>query len=97
MSYYNYIIEVSKHGKHVYGKDFIIKSLSDGKVSINCGKKQNTLHDNSMNLSNSLFKHLFFILNGDLKACAEETINYMYWYSHKKIMIGDTLFKEMPV
>lgn len=102
MNYFNYIVEVAKHGKYVYGNDFKIKKLENGKVEIVCGKRisnngEPSSYDNSINLSYNLYNDLNHILKCDIKSMAEETINYMYWYSHKEVVVGDKLFKEMPV
>lgn len=102
MNYFKYIIEVAKHGRHVYGSEFKIKKLENGKIEIICGKhisnnNELSIYDNSLVLSYNLYNGLNHILKTDIKSMAEETINYMYWYSHKEVVVGDKLFKKMPV
>lgn len=102
MSYHDYIVEVFKHGKHVYKDEFKIKNLENGKVEIVCGKyypenRDPYTYDNSLTLSYNLYNDLTHILKNDIKAMAEETINAMYWNSNREVVVGDKLFKEMSV
>lgn len=102
MSYHDYLIQVFKHGKHVYGDEFKIKNHQNGKVEIVCGKRrsyngESSTYDNSVTLSYNLYKDLMIILHNNIEFAAQETINEAYWYSHNEVVVGDKLFKEMSV
>lgn len=91
--YHDFLVELFECGKHVYGNKFEKKVLQNGKVEVSIlieRRDERPFYKNAY-ISSVLYYNLSKLEGVNV---AHEAINYLYFYSHDKIVTGDTLFKK---
>lgn len=95
-SYHDFLVELFKCGQHVYRDKFKKKILENGKVEVEVliEKQYQRPYYKSALVSSELYYNLSKLEGVNV---AHEIINFLYFYSHGKIISGDSLFKELDI